>query len=439
MTLVSNHQQLSNPQQVMNSDLDQDVVLSVQGISKKFCRDFKRSLFYGVQDISKEVLGLRGSKNATLRKKEFWALQDVSFELRRGEALGLVGKNGSGKSTLLRIIAGLIKPDVGTVQVKGRVAPLIALSAGFNPVLTGRENIYANMSILGLSKEEIDAKFDAVVEFAEIPDAIDSPVRSYSSGMQARLGFSCAIHTAPDILLIDEVLAVGDVRFRAKCNRKLHKLRSQGTSLVLVSHQAQSMLNVCDSAIYLSRGEFIKRGEITEVITKYEQDLFEITDLEKTAKTNQFKDTSQIEEAGIVSAFFSDKKGKEIHHPTTGEPTALNITCYSKTEYKNVGITIDIQEISSEGENNIVLSSFNDQEKFDLTRGLNKFQIYFQHLCLKPGAYTMRVHLRRDSLYTFDSMDSYRFKVSTNKVMGRSSFYQPREWNLTNLLPRKDT
>ncbi|MEO1068428.1 MAG: ABC transporter ATP-binding protein, partial [Cyanobacteria bacterium J06638_6] len=222
---------------------ESDVVLSVQGVSKKFCRDFKSALFYGMQDISSEVLGLRGDKNDKLRKKEFWALQDVSFELRRGEALGLVGKNGSGKSTLLRIIAGLIKPDVGSVAIKGRVAPLIALGAGFNPVLTGRENIYANMSILGLTKDEIDDRFDDVVSFAEIPDAIDSPVRSYSSGMQARLGFACAVHTEPDILLIDEALAVGDVRFRANCHSKLYKLKECGTSFILVSHQSQAILN----------------------------------------------------------------------------------------------------------------------------------------------------------------------------------------------------
>ena len=156
---------------------DSDVVLSVKGVSKKFCRDLKRSLLYGTQDIASECLGIRSNKQKELRKHEFWALQDVSFELRRGEALGLIGKNGSGKSTLLRIIAGLIRPDQGEVMVNGRVAPLIALGAGFNPILTGRENIYANMSILGLTKEEIDERFDEVVEFAEIGEAIDSPIQ----------------------------------------------------------------------------------------------------------------------------------------------------------------------------------------------------------------------------------------------------------------------
>lgn len=252
---------------------DSEVVLSVNGVSKRFCRDLKKSLFYGIQDIAAEVLGIR-EKGDKLRPKEFWALDNVSFELRRGEALGLVGKNGSGKSTLLRVIAGLIKPDTGFVEVNGRIAPLIALGAGFNPILTGRENIYANMSILGLSKKQIDERFDEVVEFAEIGDAIDSPVQSYSSGMAARLGFACAIHTEPDILLIDEVLAVGDSKFKTKCYAKLHELRQKNKSFVMVSHSSHSIATVCESAVYLEKGKKILSGDTLSVMNKYEDDLF---------------------------------------------------------------------------------------------------------------------------------------------------------------------
>jgi lipopolysaccharide transport system ATP-binding protein len=252
-----------------------DIVLSVQGVSKKFCRSLKRSMFYGLQDITAELSGLRQT-NETLRKEEFWALRDVNLQLRRGEAVGLVGANGSGKTTLLRMISGLIKPDTGSIWVKGRVAPLIALGAGFSPILTGKENIYANMSILGLSTQEIDEQFERVVEFAEIGDAIDAPVQSYSSGMAARLGFACAIHTNPDILLIDEVLAVGDARFRAKCERRLSELLSQGTSFVLVSHFFQGILNICQTAIYLSNGKLIASGNAREILDQYEQDLFSV-------------------------------------------------------------------------------------------------------------------------------------------------------------------
>jgi lipopolysaccharide transport system ATP-binding protein len=407
MTLVSNHQQLSNPQQVMNSDLDQDVVLSVQGISKKFCRDFKRSLFYGVQDISKEVLGLRGSKNATLRKKEFWALQDVSFELRRGEALGLVGKNGSGKSTLLRIIAGLIKPDVGTVQVKGRVAPLIALSAGFNPVLTGRENIYANMSILGLSKEEIDAKFDAVVEFAEIPDAIDSPVRSYSSGMQARLGFSCAIHTAPDILLIDEVLAVGDV-----------------------SHNAQSIFNLCETSVYLSKGKLISSGDTDRVIKKYEEDLYSVELINQDGKFIA-PQKAEKESLGvdICRLYFKDQDGSVCNSPRTGEAIFFCVEYKANFSVENAGLILVLKEVAGEGDILLILSSFNDKVPLEIKAGKHEIQVFMPCLGLTPGSYIMQVFIRKDSIYTFDYVEAFTFKVTSNIAMGRSLFYQPHIWS----------
>lgn len=250
---------------------DSDVLIRVENVSKKFCRSLKRSLWYGVQDIAAEVIG-QGSSDK-LRAGEFWALKDISFELRRGEALGLVGANGAGKTTLLRIISGLIKPDAGSLRIRGRVAPLIALGAGFNPILSGRENIYVNMAILGLTKAEIDQRFDEVVEFAEIGEAIDTPVQSYSSGMAARLGFACAIHTEPDILLIDEVLSVGDTRFQSKCYRKLDILRNRKVSIIMVSHNSEAILGVCHRAIYIEKGILKKDGYANIIISLYEEEI----------------------------------------------------------------------------------------------------------------------------------------------------------------------
>lgn len=250
---------------------DNQAVVSVKNVSKKFCRD-KRSLLYGIQDIATEWVG-GNRKSDTLRAKEFWALKDVSFLLRRGEALGLVGSNGAGKSTLLRIISGLIKPDTGCVKVRGRVVPLIALGAGFNPILTGRENIYANMLILGLSTKEIEERFQDVINFVGIADAIDAPVQTYSSGMVARVGFGCAVYIEPDILLIDEVLAVEDISFRMKCYQRLIKLRENGTAFILVSHNPHVVLNVCEYSIYLAKGKLIMFGETEAVIRRYEQDI----------------------------------------------------------------------------------------------------------------------------------------------------------------------
>ncbi len=301
------------PEKVAEPDSDNsEVVLSVEGVSKKFCRDLKRSLLYGVQDIAGDLTGIK-RKSDRLRTKEFWALDNVSFQLKKGESLGLVGKNGSGKSTLLRIIAGLIKPDLGTVKVTGRVAPLIALGAGFNPILTGRENIYANMSILGLSTQEIDERFDDVVEFAEIGDAIDAPVQTYSSGMAARLGFASAIHTEPEILLIDEVLAVGDVKFRGKCIRRLAKLREKGTSFIFVSHNSMAILAVSTSAVYLQKGRTLATGSPEKIIQKYEEDLFINGKLTATGSISiPEKDSAESSGIDLLSICFQDREGNDV-------------------------------------------------------------------------------------------------------------------------------
>jgi lipopolysaccharide transport system ATP-binding protein len=188
-----------------------EILIKAENVSKKFSKDLKRSLYYGVLDV---FSGIKGSdKKRELRKDEFWAVRDVSFEVRRGECLGLIGHNGAGKSTLLKMLNGLIKPDEGKITMHGKVGALIELGAGFNPILTGRENIYNNAAVIGFSKKEIDAKFDEIVAFSEIEEFLDMPVQNYSSGMKVRLGFAIAAQMEPDVLIIDEVLAVGDLGF----------------------------------------------------------------------------------------------------------------------------------------------------------------------------------------------------------------------------------
>jgi len=249
-----------------------DVLIKVAGVSKKFCRSLKRSLWYGMQDLSNELLGRRHGGNGELREEEFWAVKDVSFELKRGECLGLIGRNGAGKTTLLRMLNGLIKPDQGKIEMRGRVGALIALGAGFNPILTGRENIYVNAAVLGFSKREINEKLDEIIDFAEIDDFIDSPVQSYSSGMQVRLGFAVASTLMPDILLLDEVLAVGDMNFHAKCWNRLGELRKAGTSFLLVSHQMNNIVRLADKVLYLERGLKVGTTEKEAAIQAYESE-----------------------------------------------------------------------------------------------------------------------------------------------------------------------
>ena len=235
----------------------EDTLIKVEGLSKKFCRSLKKSMWYGMQDIGSELLGRRHGKDGVLRADEFWATKDVSFEVKRGECLGLIGHNGAGKTTLLRMLNGLIRPDQGRIEMRGKVGALIALGAGFNPILTGRENIYINASVLGMSKQYVDSKIDEIIDFAEIRDFINSPVQTYSSGMNVRLGFAvAAILIKPDILFLDEVLAVGDINFVIKCLNTVRDL-SKNASVVFVSHNMQQISAFCSRVLVLENGRVL--------------------------------------------------------------------------------------------------------------------------------------------------------------------------------------
>ncbi|HZT56747.1 MAG TPA: ABC transporter ATP-binding protein, partial [Burkholderiaceae bacterium] len=244
-------------------------------MSKKFARSLKRSFVYGARDIGRLLFGrlLPRATPDALRPSEFWAVRDVSFALHRGRSLGIVGQNGSGKTTLLRMVAGVLRPTLGSVRADGAIAPMLALGAGFKPVLSGRENVFLNLALLGVGERAARARFDAILDFAELHDAIDAPLGTYSSGMQARLGFACAVHTEPSILIVDEVLAVGDARFRMKCRNRINELRRAGTALLLVSHSPILVEALCDEALLLRGGRMAQLGPPREVLKAYEDEL----------------------------------------------------------------------------------------------------------------------------------------------------------------------
>jgi homopolymeric O-antigen transport system ATP-binding protein len=248
--------------------MNDDVVVSVKNVSKKFCKNLKRSMAYGISDLSKNLFGIK-SNSAELRKDEFWAVNNVNFELKKGETLGIMGANGSGKSTLLRLLTGIFPPDKGEIAIKGQVAALIAIGAGFHPHMTGRENIFLNGTILGYEKIELKQKFDEIVEFSDIGDFLDAPIATYSSGMRVKLGFSIAVHRVPDLLLIDEVLAVGDLNFRLKSYKKLSEVMKQGTTVILVSHNDIAIKSVCEKMAILHRSQIDDIGNTDEMIIKY--------------------------------------------------------------------------------------------------------------------------------------------------------------------------
>lgn len=236
-----------------------DVAVQIDQVSKKFRLYKERN-----QSLKSAIMRGRTSVH-----EDFWALKDISFDINSGETFGLVGDNGSGKSTLLKCMAQILYPDKGAITMKGRVAALLEVGSGFHPELSGRENIFLNGSILGMSKQEIVSKFDSIVDFSGVSEFIDQPVKNYSSGMYVRLGFSVAIHVDPDILLVDEVLAVGDESFQQKCADKFVEFKRDGKTVIIVSHALGTMMTMCDRLAWLDHGSLQKVGDPENVVEAY--------------------------------------------------------------------------------------------------------------------------------------------------------------------------
>ena len=245
-----------------------DVALQMEHVYKKFR---KGEVYNSLRDFLPALTGkmFRQQELSEKDKRDFWALQDISFEVKRGEALGIIGSNGAGKSTILKILSRIMKPTKGNMWVNGRLSALIDVSAGFHQDLTGRENIYLNGTILGMTKREIDPKLDQIIEFSGIEEFIDTPVKRYSSGMYARLGFAVAAHVDPDVLIVDEVLSVGDYVFQQKCLKRMNEVIREGATILFVSHNMKSVAEFCTRALLLEHGRLAKVGPTQEVISKY--------------------------------------------------------------------------------------------------------------------------------------------------------------------------
>jgi len=283
-------------------------LLEFMHVWKKFKRGERySSLRDFIPSIAKRVFSK--NHNEDLGEREFWVLKDVSFQVAKGKAMGIIGSNGAGKSTILKLLSGILRPDKGEIKVKGRLTALIEVSAGFHPDLTGRENIYLNGAILGMSKKEIDNKLEEIIEFSGLKDFLDTPVKRYSSGMYARLGFSVAAHVNPDILLVDEVLSVGDMKFRQKCLEKMIAIRDSGCTIIFVSHNLESVNILCPETIYLESGQIRRIGNTPEVIKEY------VTSVRRSDQNIQQEVT--IDNVTLLNdqnkhqvAFFSNEKAK---------------------------------------------------------------------------------------------------------------------------------
>jgi lipopolysaccharide transport system ATP-binding protein len=346
-----------------------DLMISVDNVSKKFCKNYNTSLKYGLFDITNKLL--KKDTGNILRNNEFWSVKDVSFQLNRGECLGLIGKNGSGKSTLLKIINNIIEPTRGSVKSYGKIGAIISLGAGFNPILSGRENIYINGAILGMSRSEIKAKISEIIEFAELEDFIDSPVQSYSSGMYMRLGFSIAASLRPDILILDEVLAVGDISFRYKCYKKIDSLK-ENTAIIFVSHDMPNILRLCSKSIVMMSGSPYYFDNVSDGVKLY-----------NSINSDKFEnDDKKTEYFFGINHFKSTVLKESIHQ---NEQLPINLSINSQYNFESFNLTINILNQGGAYVASAVINS--DDFSISLKNGDNFWRITLSSVPLKEGDY----------------------------------------------------
>ncbi|MEI9813678.1 MAG: ABC transporter ATP-binding protein [Acidobacteriota bacterium] len=350
----------------------------------------------------------------------FWALRDVSFELQRGQCLALIGSNGAGKTTMLKLLARITKPTTGNIKVDGRVAALIELGAGFHPDLTGRENIYLNGTILGLSREYIHKHFDEIVAFSELEKFIDTPIKRYSSGMAVRLGFSVAACIRPDILLVDEVLAVGDASFREKCLARIQTLLAEGTSIAFVSHNLYMVQAVCNVAIYVEKGKVKQIGDTLSVIENYERDLH-VSRAEKLALGEPVATEGNGISADIVRVDVRGRRDVE-EAIDSHEPAEIRIEYIAYADLPMVNFAIFI--IRSDGVACAMIRSKLDRFSVELKRGRGEIVVALDRLQLTTGSYFAEVELTNES-------DSMVLKPAPSRspwfsVKGRGRLYEGR-------------
>lgn len=397
-----------------------DLLVSVEGVSKKFCRSLKRSLWYGVRDLGSELLG-RNDGHSTLRHDEFWAISDVTLQVARGETLGLIGHNGAGKTTLLRMLNGLIRPDLGRISVTGRMQALIALGAGFNPILTGRENIYVNASVLGISKAETDRKFDEIVAFSGIEEFIDMPVQSYSSGMTVRLGFSVAAHLDPDILLVDEVLAVGDLAFKTKCQVRIQELRDSGVAIIFVSHNLHTVSHICNRTIALEKGRIIFDGDTEEAIDIYRDSLIR---LNNGAAESLRGGTGEIRIQGVAVLDCNERPRERFE---VGDPLRLRLHYEAKEPVENPVFNVTMHVLHSHQVTGIRTDV--DGMATGILHGNGFVDILIPQLNLLPNIYTIDAVLFHQDGFTFyDRLNSVGHFRVVGGLQVNGTAYLPHDW-----------
>jgi lipopolysaccharide transport system ATP-binding protein len=362
-----------------------DTIIRVENLSKKYIighqkqdsyNTLRDSLANGAKGLLRPFQRTKSQQDANPSLEEFWALKDVSFDIKQGDRVGIVGRNGAGKSTLLKVLSRIMEPSSGSIRIKGRVASLLEVGTGFHPELTGRENISLNGAILGMSKSEITSKFDEIVDFAEVEKFLDTPVKRYSSGMYVRLAFAVAAHLEPEILIVDEVLAVGDLQFQKKCLGKMGEISQGGRTILFVSHSMGAVNALCNKAVFLEKGRIREVGTVERITTSYMNDMFQ----------NKIEDLKQLRLPGFGNNIrFSDIK------LTTGENSNLNFgepIVYSLTIEADIKAEDLIIGTSIFNRDDVCVGSLLSQETFSMSSGEKiTLNLEISNTNLVPGSY----------------------------------------------------
>ncbi|MBS1575521.1 MAG: ABC transporter ATP-binding protein [Bacteroidetes bacterium] len=391
-----------------------DSVIKVESLGKKFIiAHEKKERYTAMRDIISERAKkiFRGGGTNNISTEEFWALKDVSFEIKRGEAVGIIGRNGAGKSTLLKILSRITEPSTGRIEMNGRVASLLEVGTGFHPELTGRENIFLNGAILGMSRVEIKRKFDEIVDFSGVEKFLDTPVKRYSSGMYVRLAFAVAAHLEPEILVVDEVLAVGDAEFQKKCLGKMNEVsKKEGRTVLFVSHQLSAIRNLCNRAILLSQGKTIFQGNVDAAIAKYLEN----------------KDESIVDfysnDAGKAPENFFKKIFCRRRTIGIGDDLGLEIEYFDFFNKKEMVINVMIFDSSGE----LMAHIINDDDEFSSTKGADgKVNIILKNINFPAGKYFLSFWAGFDMSYGVEHLDKIiGFEIEDNTgFIKRSSPY----------------
>jgi len=383
------------------------IAISVDDVSKSYRK-------YDERNQSLKAAVLRGRR---ARYTEFAALSEVSLEIPAGSIFGLIGDNGSGKSTLLKCIAGILTPEKGRITVAGSMAALLELGAGFHPELSGRENVFLNAAILGMTRQETKLRFDEIVHFSGLEEFIDAPVRTYSSGMYVRLGFAVAVHTDPDILLLDEILAVGDEDFQRKCMEKISDVHGSGKTIVIVSHAISTVARLCENAVLLEHGCISNRGPAQDVVDFYLSEAHEVVADEDNLGTRWGSGEARIEAVTICG-----DSAIPVNSIRSGAPITFRFACSSSTRVDHPVIGIAISSIDGVQIGGVNLNATGPILKY--LNGTASVELVIDDLPLVPGAYLLTATLVDQHLArTYDFRDKFlRFDVIPDSTGGDRSF-----------------